>query len=295
MRSANRCKLYVSYELLQCQLFRMYAVTYSNRRLSTNSGENRSPLMYSACQLLSLHRQCEPETHNWRSVHTHSMLIRDRRHHRHRERLDQVIPEECKVLESPSHDYRLCGIIGQVGLSNQLYLASTVPRGRGKRTRVRTAYDTNMSLLPSCSFTGSRTSIAIHLPPHSAGSTWPCIRSPLTVPADRCRWWPSPCPCSGPKPSPVKVLLEDENRLTPSPASEGVEMVSKPFSDSLSPKPPRPPPPPIPSPVLVDALEVSGRDWVKRDEGGASSHAIEWNPSASVGEDVMPVASVYEG
>lgn len=225
------------------------------------------------------------------------MLVRDRRHHRRRECLDQVIPEERKVLESPSHNYRLCRIIGQVGLQGQLYLASLYRyEWRRGHTRVRTAYDTNMSLLPSCSFTGSRTSIAIHLPPHSAGSTWPCIRSPLTVPADRCLWWPSPCPCSGPKPSPVKVLLEDENCLAPSPASEGVEMVSKPFSDSLSPKPPRPPPPPpIPSPVLADALEVSGWEGVKRDEGGASSHAIEWKPSASVGEDVMPVQSVYEG
>ena len=98
--------------------------TYSSLLRSTNSGENRSPLMYSARQLdgqLIYNGKAQP----WIRL-THTVLVWDGRDHRCRERLYEVISEEREILEPPSDHRGLFGQAGQIGLyiSSALDLSS---------------------------------------------------------------------------------------------------------------------------------------------------------------------------
>ena len=172
---------------------------------------------------------------------TQAMLLRDRRYNARREALDEMFPYKREILKSSPYHQHVIWIIRQIGLP-----ISPNPDPVRLLTLVRTAYETYMSLLPSCSFTGSLTSILIHFP----------LKSTLCCLSVSC--------------SPLSLYCRSFSVSSSWAAVPEVEATGDP-GDMVS----------NPSPSSDPDISVRiGREFVR---GGASSHAIEWKPSSSSG------------
>lgn len=97
------------------------------------------------------------------------MLIRDRRHDASWKVLHEMFSQKDKVLKSPTDN---CERFSECWKARLFIEIRTFPHSHShKLASVLTAYETYISLLPSCSLAGSLTCTSIHFPFQTDPST----------------------------------------------------------------------------------------------------------------------------